>query len=142
MQNILVKDNKDHFPIDTEARARNALARVNQYSKSPPWWTGSLQELVNSVVRAVKKQYKGIEVSKESAKPGPAKKKASAENKLSNSEFYNILELLTKLRNDPEQSFVYDAAVKELTDKLNKGEDCRGMSIDQMEKLLNELGEI
>lgn len=60
-----VKDNKDHFPIDTEARGRNALARVNQYSSSPPWWSGSLQELKNAVVSAVHRKYPGIKVSKE-----------------------------------------------------------------------------
>jgi hypothetical protein len=60
----------DHFPIDTEGRARNALARANQYSKAPKWWSGSLQELVSAVARAVHSKYKNIEVSKKSKKPG------------------------------------------------------------------------
>lgn len=64
-----VLDNKDHFPIDTAARARNALARVNQYDEAPPWWDGSLESLVSAVVRAVKKQYKDIDVSKAAEKP-------------------------------------------------------------------------
>jgi len=65
-----VKDDKDHFPINSEAQARNALARANQYSASPPWYSGSLQSLVSAVSRAVHKKYKGIEVSKKSKKPG------------------------------------------------------------------------
>jgi hypothetical protein len=32
-----VKDNKDHFPINSESQARNAIARVNQYSSVPSW---------------------------------------------------------------------------------------------------------
>ena len=66
-----VKDNKDHFPINTVARARNALARVHQYKgEVPSWYDGSLKELVNAVVSAVKKKYPSIEVSKAASKPG------------------------------------------------------------------------
>lgn len=65
-----VKDKKDHFPINSAAQARNALARVNQYSKVPSWYKGSLQELLNAVVKAVKKHYPSIEVSKDAKKPG------------------------------------------------------------------------
>jgi hypothetical protein len=65
-----IKDNKDHFPIDTEARARNALARVNQFEKSPPWYDGSLESLVSTVTKAVRKKYKDIEISEAAKKPG------------------------------------------------------------------------
>ena len=65
-----VKDKKDHFPINTEGRARNALARANQFSKAPPWYSGSLESLVKTVASAVKRKYKGIDVSKKSKKPG------------------------------------------------------------------------
>lgn len=65
-----VTDKKDHFPLNSEAQARNALARVNQYSKAPPWYDGSLESLVSTVVRAVKKKYKDIEVSESAKKPG------------------------------------------------------------------------
>lgn len=65
-----VKDNKDHFPLGNAAQARNALSRANQFDKKPDWWSGTLQELVNAVVRAVKKKYPGIEISKASKKPG------------------------------------------------------------------------
>lgn len=69
------KDKKDHFPINNEAQARNALARVNQFSKVPEWYSGSLQGLVSLVARKVHSKYPGITVSKDAKKPG--KKKAS-----------------------------------------------------------------
>ena len=59
-----VKDDKDHFPINSEAQARNALSRASQYSK------GTLKSLVSAVQRKVKAKYKGIETTKASAKPG------------------------------------------------------------------------
>lgn len=65
-----VTDKKDHFPINNEAQARNALARANQFSKAPEWYKGSLQSLVSAVAKKVKGKYKGIEVSKKSTKPG------------------------------------------------------------------------
>lgn len=74
------KDKKDHFPINNEAQARNALARVNQFSKVPDWYSGSLQGLVSLVARKVKSKYPSIEISKDAKKPG--KKKAS--------EYYDI----------------------------------------------------
>lgn len=65
-KNPKVKDNKDHFPIDTIGRARNALARVAQYDKSPSWYSGSLQELKKTIRDAVKKAYPSIDVTKAS----------------------------------------------------------------------------
>lgn len=64
-----VKDNKDHFPINSVKQARNALARVNQYDKSPEWYDGSLQDLNDAVVRVVHKKYKSIDISKEAKNP-------------------------------------------------------------------------
>ena len=58
-----VKDNKDHFPTTSESQARNALARASQYSKVPPWYSGTLQSLVSAVQRKVRSKYKGIEVT-------------------------------------------------------------------------------
>lgn len=60
-----VLDNADHFPINTEGRGRNALARANQYSDSPSWYDGSLEELKKTVADAVKKAYPDIEVTEE-----------------------------------------------------------------------------
>ena len=65
-----VKDKKDHFPINSAAQARNALARANQFKTVPPWFKGTLKELVSAVARAVKREYPGIEVTKKSKKPG------------------------------------------------------------------------
>jgi hypothetical protein len=64
------KDNKDHFPINNENQARNALARASQYSSAPPWYSGSLQSLVSRVQSAVHSKYPSIKVSKKSKKPG------------------------------------------------------------------------
>lgn len=58
-----VKDDKDHFPINSKAQARNALSRVAQYKSSPDWYKGSLKSLQTAVRRAVKAKYKDIEVS-------------------------------------------------------------------------------
>jgi len=61
-----VKDNKDHFPINDENQARNALSRVAQYSSVPSWYSGSLAELQAAVRNAVSRKYKGIQVTKPS----------------------------------------------------------------------------
>jgi len=66
-----VKDNKDHFPLNTRGRGANALAQASKFKKVPSWYKGSLEELVSAVQRAVKKKYKGIETTKASKKPGP-----------------------------------------------------------------------
>lgn len=64
------KDKKDHFPINSESQARNALSRASQYSKAPSWYSGSLESLVKAVQRAVHSKYKGIKTTPASAKPG------------------------------------------------------------------------
>ena len=65
-----VTDDKDHFPINSESQARNALARASQYKSVPKWYKGSLDSLVKKVQSAVKGKYKGIDVTKKSATPG------------------------------------------------------------------------
>lgn len=64
------KDKKDHFPINDEGQARNALARVQQLS-SAPWYKGSLEGLKALVSRKVHSKYPGIKSEK--------KKKSSLE---------------------------------------------------------------
>jgi hypothetical protein len=59
-----VTDNKDHFPINDADQARNALARVAQFSAAPKWWSGSLKQLQAAVRSAVSKKFKGIKVTK------------------------------------------------------------------------------
>lgn len=56
------KDKKDHFPINDADQARNALARVHQYSSKPEWWSGSLKGLQDLVARKVKAKYPKIDV--------------------------------------------------------------------------------
>ena len=54
------KDKKDHFPINDEGQARNALARVHQYSSAPSWYSGSLKGLQSLVSGKVHSKYPGI----------------------------------------------------------------------------------
>jgi hypothetical protein len=54
------KDKKDHFPINDEDQARNALARVHQYSSVPSWYSGSLKGLQDAVSRKVHSKYPSI----------------------------------------------------------------------------------
>src|SRR5271167_20233 len=75
------KDKKDHFPINDEAQARNALARVHQYSSVPEWYSGSLKALQNAVSRKVHSKYPSI---------GKAEKKSA---------YYE--NILSKLGQDP-----------------------------------------
>jgi hypothetical protein len=62
------KDKKDHFPINDEGQARNALARVHQYSIVPSWYKGSLKGLQALVSRKVHSKYPSIGKSKSSKK--------------------------------------------------------------------------
>lgn len=62
------KDKKDHFPINDEGQARNALARVHQYSSAPAWYKGSLEGLQALVSRKVHSKYPGIGKSEKKSK--------------------------------------------------------------------------
>lgn len=72
------KDKKDHFPINDENQARNALARVQQLS-SAPWYNGSLEGLKALVSRKVHSKYPSI------GKSDKKKKSSSVQD------FYNTL---------------------------------------------------
>ena len=65
-----VKDDKDHFPVNSKDQARNALARASQYDKKPKWYTGDLDSLVKAVQRKVKAKYPDIATTKKSSTPG------------------------------------------------------------------------
>jgi hypothetical protein len=58
-----VKDDKDHFPINSISQARNALSRAGQYKEVPSWYSGSLTELKGKIKRDVKKKYPSIKVT-------------------------------------------------------------------------------
>lgn len=79
------KDHKDHFPINNIDQARNALSRVAQYDKVPPWYNGSLKGLQELVSRKVHSKYKGI---------GKSDKKKKSSLEISDT-------LLTKYANHP-----------------------------------------
>ena len=57
-----VKDDKDHFPINSISQARNALARVHQYKSSPSWYNGKLETLISKVTSDVHKKYPSIDI--------------------------------------------------------------------------------
>lgn len=63
-----VKDGDDHFPAANEECARQAWSRVNQYDKAPPWFDGSLKQMMDIVAKHVRG--KGVEISEESMSPG------------------------------------------------------------------------
>lgn len=69
-ENPKVKDNKDHFPINSEKQARNALARINQYDKTPEWYDGELKEMIKKVVSRIESKYPSIDTSEKSKNPG------------------------------------------------------------------------
>jgi hypothetical protein len=54
------KDKQDHFPINDEGQARNALARVQQFKSVPEWYKGSLEGLKALVSRKVHSKYPKI----------------------------------------------------------------------------------
>jgi len=58
-----VKDNADHFPINSSDQARNAWARVNQYDSSPGWYEGDLDSLKKKVKNAVTRKYPDIKIN-------------------------------------------------------------------------------
>ncbi len=116
-----VKDNKDHFPLGDENQARNAIARVNQYSSVPEWYSGSLKSLQNSVIRAVKKKYPGIKISDEAKKP----KKA---------ELSPVVKELMLLKTAQPEAYAY--AVKILRSKIAANESHNEWSPTELKTLL------
>lgn len=69
-ESSLVKDDKDHFPINSESQARNALARASQYKSAPDWFKGSLKKLVTTVASKVHKKYPSIDITEAGKTPG------------------------------------------------------------------------
>jgi hypothetical protein len=58
-----VLDQKDHFPDNSVTQARNAIACVNQYSRVPKWYDGTLTELKEKVIKKIHKLYPSIEIA-------------------------------------------------------------------------------
>jgi hypothetical protein len=102
------KDKKDHFPINDADQARNALARVHQYSSVPSWYSGSLKSLQELVSRKVHSKYKGI---------GKDKKKSSSTHALVAKYGNPVAELISKYGQASTQ--FPPALVTELQQSLN-----------------------
>jgi len=58
-----VKDQADHFPINSIEQGRNAWARVNQYDDKPGWYEGDLKSLIKKVKNAVQNKYPDIQIN-------------------------------------------------------------------------------
>ena len=80
-ESSLVKDDKDHFPINSENQARNALARASQYKSVPDWFKGSLKKLVATVASKVHKKYPSIDITEAGKTPGKQTNESLNESK-------------------------------------------------------------
>jgi hypothetical protein len=64
-----VNDGKDHYPIPDKVHGKSALQRLSQFRDSKPtWWDGSIDELKNAILRAVKGKFPGMEIEEEKFK--------------------------------------------------------------------------
>lgn len=64
-----VNDGKDHYPIPDKAHGKAALQRLSQFKdQKPEWWDGSVEDLKNAIVGAVKDKFPGMEVDEEKFK--------------------------------------------------------------------------
>jgi len=139
-----VTDNKDHFPINDIKQARNALARVAQYSSLPDWYKGSmdLAALQKHVQNAVKKAFPSISVTeKESSKDFIAMEdnldrlytmtvkeiQEAAKRKMPSMNFNTwelefddfLLEVVDYLYPDYDEDVVYDMTISEIVEQLS-----------------------
>lgn len=66
-----VNDGKCHYPLNSLARARAAIAYANKMTDKPAWYSGDLDVagLVKKIVNAAKAAYSSIDVSPESYEP-------------------------------------------------------------------------
>lgn len=66
-----VNDGKCHYPLNSLARARAAIAYANKVTEKPAWYSGDLDVagLVKKIVNAAKAAYPSIDVSPESYEP-------------------------------------------------------------------------
>ena len=63
-----MNDGKCHYPLNSLARARAAIAYANKMTEKPTWYSGDLDVagLVKKIVNAAKAAYPSIDVSPES----------------------------------------------------------------------------
>lgn len=64
-----VNDGKDHYPIPDKAHGKAALQRLSQFkNQKPEWWDGSVEDLKNVIVGAVKAKFPGMEIDEDKFK--------------------------------------------------------------------------
>lgn len=100
-----VNDNRGHFPIPDVEHGRNAIVRVNQYSKLPKWYKGkmTLQEFVKFVVDKVEKKFPSIDVSAAAKVAKPQEVKGSKSMGMSKSKVADTSKKWYILRRDNPQ---------------------------------------
>lgn len=111
-----VTDKKDHFPINDANQARNALARVAQYSVVPSWYKGTLIELQRKVRNMVTKEYPSIKVTKSSK----AYRKAIKKIKTLEEELVKLKEKKESLTSAVKKTASFVISLKEEVKKINK----------------------
>jgi hypothetical protein len=110
-----VKDDADHFPINDLKQARNALARVGQYDKSPEWYKGSLKSLKDTIKKAVKKKFPSIEVSESVDELYDEGKKVEEDSKTEEKEDTD-----EKCKDDKEKKVEEDKMTEEIKEEDNE----------------------
>lgn len=101
------KDKKDHFPINNIDQARNALARVQQYSKVPEWYSGSLKGLQALVSRKVHSKYPSIGKEKKSSLSPELVKRAATQIKFQPGQVDGIITTIVEMMS-PKPKYHYD----------------------------------
>lgn len=48
----------DRFPINKISEVKKTLRRINEMTKAPKWWDGSLDELKNTIMKKIGDFYK------------------------------------------------------------------------------------
>jgi len=125
------KDKKDHFPVNNKGQAANAISRVNQYSKAPDWYKGSLQSLIDAVYRKVHSKYPSIKIDKKKKKPG---KQGYLEYALKN--FIKCAELYSQTLGTDIDDTIYASASEETTNEPeDSGFDYKSKLVETVSKM-------
>ena len=64
-ENSKITDEKEHFPINTEAKAKKVLEKIEACTEAPKWWKGTVNQLQSAVKKAVKKAFPDLDKDKE-----------------------------------------------------------------------------
>jgi hypothetical protein len=79
---IKLLDNREHFPIITEAQAISTLSRASKLSQVPYWYSGTLPELRQEVYSAIQETHPSLikSVALSDGQTAPELKKAKIKN--------------------------------------------------------------